>query len=178
MRVRLSLVCSLLLLAACGDRIIGSTAEPDGGLSAAQTDEQLERYAKDLAGTWHGMSDDNNVTVAVEFKPGDLPRAGTVYSEVQTDCPVGVPRVFLPPACSEPSPGQRVIPPTIWTAEYWLLKVQGGKATVAVLPDPDELSGFTFTCDYIPAQPILDCSIKIGGVTFAQVLLHPDTKPR
>jgi hypothetical protein len=173
MTTRQAFICSLALLAACGDRVIGSaydSSESDGGLSGAEADDLLAKYALELKGRWRGSNSDRSATFLVDFTPSDLPRNGTASSTLQMDCSFPLPRALS--LCGEPGPGPPVPPtPIEWNAEYWLLKLQGTNATVSMLPDPEDIIGVTFTCLYLPAQPRLECGITLGGLPIIQTVL-------
>jgi hypothetical protein len=185
MRARVSLVSSLVLLAACGERVIGSAHAPDlpdGGLSASNADRVLAGYAVDLGGRWRGMSEDGAATFLVEFTPSsELPRSGTVRSELEVDCEVAVPALFpLPVPVCEADDGRPRRPqdPYRWEAEYWLLKLQGANATLSMLPDTRAIMGFSFTCLYVPRQepdvlpqPRLECGVTLLGFPLFEMVL-------
>jgi hypothetical protein len=163
MRTRVSLVCSLVLLAACGDRVIGSAYDmsaADGGPSSA-VDRTLADWAKEIAGPWEGPPG-SNVTITFTASK-QLPRSGTAVIDAYPDWPCW----FIP--CPSDQDGRPKPPKTSWNVEYWLLRYEGDGALVT-MPDLELQAPISFNCVYVPMAPSrLEC-----GPERSFVMKRPD----
>ncbi len=174
MGARLSLICSLVLLGACNERVLGSPREmvvPEGGLDPSQEDNLLEQYALDLEGEWQATSPDRGATFTIEFTRSEQRRrSGTVNWEVQVDCMIAVPAFFPVPVrpCEIDRERPRFPEPETWEAEYWLLKLDGTDAVVTMLLDRSQAEGVSLTCLYVPkpAPAQLRCGVTFAGFPF------------
>jgi hypothetical protein len=156
MRNALLLSCSLALLAACEDRVIGSAHDqsgPDGGPSSLTVDRTLARYAKELDGAWDGPPDSN---VRITFTHSeDQPRGGKAVIEANPEIVC-----FLFTCPFDADAGRPRAPRIKFEVEYWLLRLTAAGALVT-LPDPE--LPISVNCVYVPAStaagssPQLEC---------------------